>query len=182
MNVLPVARPVDDDDAAFDRTLALDLLSRADLVRLKAIARLHAFGLPPGMSGADLLHEAILRTMQGTRVRPPDVPLVAFLAETMRSIKSEQVRRYRRERDAATPEPRAVPDPERIMAATQELAAIYRLFADDRAATQILNGVGAGWSAEEIRKATNMSKTDYNSARKRMRRAFLRAGLTGRRS
>jgi len=64
------------------------------------------------------------------------------------------------------------------LAAEQELAAIARLFADDPVALRILACLGEGMSAEQIRVVTGLSKTDYDSARKRMRRALLREGLT----
>ena len=56
--------------------------------------------------------------------------------------------------------------------------AIGNLFAQDPVALQIISGLGDGLRAEEIRQALGMSKTDYDSARKRMRRALIRAGLT----
>jgi RNA polymerase sigma-70 factor (ECF subfamily) len=45
-------------------------------------------------------------------------------------------------------------------------------------ALQIIAGLGDGLTAEEIRRTLGMGKTDYDSARKRMRRALIRAGLT----
>ncbi len=58
---------------------ALAALSEDDLLRLRAIARLRARSLPSGMSWSDLLHEAVLRALAGTRPWPPGVPLLAFL-------------------------------------------------------------------------------------------------------
>jgi RNA polymerase sigma-70 factor (ECF subfamily) len=59
---------------------ALAALSEEDLVRLRAVARLRARSLPGGMSWSDLLHEAMLHALTGTRPWPPGVPLLAFLA------------------------------------------------------------------------------------------------------
>ena len=59
----------------------------------------------------------------------------------------------------------------------QQLAEIDRLFADDRQAQQVIEGLFEGWSPEQIRARYDMSKTDYDSTRKRMRRALLREGL-----
>jgi RNA polymerase sigma-70 factor (ECF subfamily) len=64
------------------------------------------------------------------------------------------------------------------LSARQELTAIERLFADDPAALKIIAGLGLGLSAEQIRIATGIPKTDYDSARRRMRRTLLREGLT----
>jgi hypothetical protein len=55
------------------------------------------------------------------------------------------------------------------LSARQELTAIGRLFADDPVALQVIAGLGQGLSAEQIRVATGISRTDYDSARRRMR-------------
>jgi DNA-directed RNA polymerase specialized sigma24 family protein len=175
-----------------DRALALKLVTDCDLLRLKVIARLHGRSLPPDLSWADLLQEALARVLDGSRAIPPGVPTVAFLAGVMRSIKAEHWRRRRRANEqqpvlateyqvvaaetteACDPQP----DPERWLIAAQQLQAIGTLFAQDPVALQIIAGLGDGLTAEEIRRALGMTKTDYDSARKRMRRAVIRAGLT----
>jgi RNA polymerase sigma-70 factor (ECF subfamily) len=53
-----------------------------------------------------------------------------------------------------------------------------QLFADDVAALKIIEGLCDGLSAEQIRLSTGLSKTEYDSARRRMRRTVLREGLT----
>lgn len=169
-----------------ERALARGLVTEIELVRLKAIARLYAWGLPPDMGWADLLQEALLRVLQGSRRRPDNVSMIAFVTGIMRSLKAEQHRRRQREAPsgsgdnvaAATLDP--APDAERSLAARQELAAIYRLFADDAVATRILNGLGSGLSPEEICAANGLSRTDYESARRRMRRCLLRHNLAWR--
>ena len=174
------------------RALAVKLVTDCDLLRLKVIARLHGRSLPPDISWADLLQEAFARVLDGSRAIPPDVPAVAFLAGVMRSIKAEHWRRRRRateqqpvlasEYHLAAPESAEgcdrQPDPERWLIAAQQLQAIGMLFAQDPVALQIIAGLGDGLTAEEIRRTLGMSKTDYDSARRRMRRALIRAGLT----
>ena len=175
-----------------ERALALKLVSDCDLLRLKVIARLHGRSLPPDVSWADLLQEAFARVLDGSRAIPAHVPTVAFLAGVMRSIKAEHWRQRRRateqqpvlateyqsgaapSADACDPQP----DPERWLIAAQQLEAIGMLFAHDPVALQIIAGLGEGLTAEEIRRALALSKTEYDSARKRMRRALIRAGLT----
>ena len=175
-----------------DRALALKLVTDCDLLRLKVIARLHGRSLPPDLSWADLLQEALARVLDGSRAIPPAVPTVAFLAGVMRSIKAEHWRRRRRANEqqpvlateyqvvaaetaeACDPQP----DPERWLIAAQQLQAIGTLFEHDPVALQIISGLGDGLTAEEIRRTLGMTKTDYDSARKRMRRALIRAGLT----
>ena len=72
-------------------------------------------------------------------------------------------------------------DPERQLAALQQLSALDRLFADDLPALEVLSGLGEGLTPEEIQKTYGLSRTDYESTRKRIRRALLRDGLAWRR-
>jgi DNA-directed RNA polymerase specialized sigma24 family protein len=172
--------------------LALDLVSQMDLLRLKAIARVYARGLPPEVTWEDLLQEALTRVIVGSRRRPEGITTVAFVAGILRSLRAEHWRRATRESGGddilridhehddslalALSDP--TPGPERALSARQELIAIRQLFADDPTASKIIEGLGEGFSAEQIRRSTGLSKTDYDSARKRIRRALLREGLT----
>ncbi|MGE0420693.1 MAG: sigma-70 family RNA polymerase sigma factor [Reyranellaceae bacterium] len=171
------------DAGAGDVGRALKALSDADLVRLKSLARLWSRGLPGGIGWADVLNEAILRSLDGSRRWPPDVPLLAFLSGVMRSIRDEHWRRARRDHALLVASPDAdgsvaAPDnPERVLAAAQALGAINVLFADDPAALKILAGLAEGMTAGDIRLHYDMSEREYDSTRKRMRRALLRQGL-----
>lgn len=171
--------------------LALNLVSEMDFLRLKAIARLYARGLPPDVDWDDLLQEAFTRVLVGARVKPDHIEVVPFLAGTIRSLRSAHLRRAQRSepsdevatdnaselrRDLELLDPG--PGPERSLIARQELEVVQRLFADDPLALQIIEGLGDGMSAEQIRAASRISKVDYDSARKRMRRCLLREGLT----
>lgn len=165
---------------------ALAGLSDADLLRLQALARLRARSLPPGVSWSDLLHEAIVRALDGSRQWPPHLPLLAFLSGVMRSLCDEMWRRRGREAElivsgdegawvqAACP----APDAERVLAAAEAVSAIHRLFADDAIVLRIVSGLAAGLTAEEIRAMHDLSPVAYDSARRRMRRALLRIGLS----
>lgn len=173
------------------QAVAQKLVTQMDLLRLKAIARLHARGLPPEVGWADLLQDAFARVLDGSRKRPDGVPMVAFLGGVMRSLRAEHCRRVRRiasrlpqllvELDlAAGPAAEAgdpTPDPERSLIALEQLGEIERLFADDPRALQIIEGLFEGWLPEQIRVTFGMSKTEYDSTRKRMRRTLLREGL-----
>jgi DNA-directed RNA polymerase specialized sigma24 family protein len=170
--------------------LALKLVSEMDLLRLKTIARLHARGLPPDIGWEDLLQEALTRVLTGARRVPEQVAPVAFIAGVMRSLRSEHWRRagemraryaasdYRSYRTREQALRDSAPDPERSLIAIEELKTIERLFADDPVVLRIIDGLGEGLSAEQIRSALALSKTDYDSARRRMRRCLLREGLT----
>lgn len=172
------------------QALALKLVTEMDLLRLKAVARLYARGLPAEVGWTDLLQEAFARVLDGSRNCPDGLPMVVFLAGVMRSIRTEYCRRAHRlgaqlpqmlaELDLGGPASEAsdpTPDPERSLIAMQQLAEIDRLFAADARALQIIEGLFEGWSPEQIRARYDMSKTEYDSTRKRMRRALLREGL-----
>lgn len=183
----PVAVAVDNTTA--DVVRAIHALTDADLLRLKALARLWTRGLPDSIGWADVLHEAIARALDGSRKWPPDVPILAFLSGIMRSICEDQWRRARRDSqilvrdeevsDLCAPgdevEP---PGPERLVAAAQSLAAIDHLFAGDPLALKVIAGLAEGLTPPEIRKRYGMSDREYDTTRKRMRRALLRRGLT----
>jgi DNA-directed RNA polymerase specialized sigma24 family protein len=161
------------------KALELELVTRNDLLRLKVLARLHARGLPPEVAWTDLLQEAFARVLDGSRRQPVGLPIVPFLAGVMRSIKTEHWRRARRE---ARQLPKLLPasptpNPESGLIAFQELSAIDKLFADDPQARQVLTGLAEGRSPDEICAFNNLSKTDYDSTRKRIRRVLLREGL-----
>jgi DNA-directed RNA polymerase specialized sigma24 family protein len=175
------------DHTTVDVARAIRALSDADLVRLKALARLWSRGLPGGLGWVDVLNEAIVRVLDGSRPWPPKVPLLAFLSGVMRSICDDHWRRARREVSvgddidlgALVEEAEGTPDPERTLAAAQALAEVNRLFAHDRQASRIIAGLAEGLGARDIQRLYGMSETEYDSVRKRMRRALLRCGLAG---
>jgi DNA-directed RNA polymerase specialized sigma24 family protein len=188
-HVMEIPRDVPKTPAA--QALALNLVTAMDLLRLKSVARLYARGLPPEVGWADLLQEAFARVLDGSRKCPEGLPITAFLAGVIRSIRTEHWRRARKqaarlpqilaelapggdlEGEAGDP----TPDPERSLIAMQLLTEIYRLFAEDPRALQVVEGLFEGLSPEQLRARYDMSKTDYDSTRKRMRRALLREGL-----
>jgi RNA polymerase sigma-70 factor (ECF subfamily) len=172
--------------------LALGLIGQMDLLRLKTIARVYARGLPPEVAWEDLLQEALTRVVAGSRQRPEGVTIVPFVAGILRSLRAEHWRRTTREFGGncrlqidhesdeslalALPDPAA--GPERTLSARQEIIVIKQLFADDPTVLKIIDGLGEGLAADQIRRSAGLSKTDYESARRRMRRALLREGLT----
>jgi DNA-directed RNA polymerase specialized sigma24 family protein len=171
--------------------LALGSVSRMDLLRLKAIARIYARGLQPEGVWEDLLQEALTRVLTGSRLQPDGVPVVVFVAGILRSLRADYWRRARRESrdgnvriDDESEElvglalADSAPGPERALEDWQQLTLIRMLFAADPAALKIIDGVSAGLSAEQIRRSSGLSKVEYDSTRRRMRRTVLREGLT----
>jgi RNA polymerase sigma-70 factor (ECF subfamily) len=173
------------------QALDANLVNEAQLLRLKVIARLHARGLPPHLSWVDLLQEAFTRVLDGSRHQPEGIPMVTFVAGVMRSIKEQYWRQARRGARKlpillAELEPMDLyggepldpqPSPERRIIAIQEMEAINKLFEDDLPARQIISALYEGWTPEETCANQAMSKTDYDSTRKRIRRALIKAGL-----
>jgi DNA-directed RNA polymerase specialized sigma24 family protein len=166
-----------------ETALALNLITRMDFLRLKAIARLHARGLPADVTWDDLLQEAFTRVIVGTRRKPADISMVAFIAGIMRSLRSE----HRRRAQAGPGSRGALPvdqlhdqsaDLEQSLIARQELESIQRRFAGDAVVNGLIQCLAEGLSPTQICAALRISKTDYDSARKRLRRALLKEGLT----
>lgn len=170
-----------DGKTPLERAVAAKLIGDMNLLRLKASARFLARGLAPDIYWWDLLQEAFARVLNGSRRRPPEVPIDVFMTGVMRSIRAEhwrrrwqlEVSRFLSGEQLSDP----APDPERAVVAQQELEAIKELFADDPIVTHIITGLGDGLTAEEIRSKYGLSATEYDSARKRMRRALLRDGI-----
>ena len=174
------------DNTTVDVARAIHALSSADLVRLKALARLWTRG-QDALAWSDVLHEAIARALGGARRWPPGVPIVAFLSGIMRSICEDHWRRARREGRVLAREEDvadlggtdAASDPERTLAAAQALAAVNDLFAGDAVALMVIAGLADGLSPPEICRLYGLTERDYDTTRRRMRRALLRHGLAG---
>lgn len=161
---------------------AIRRLSAADWVRLKKVAAYYA---RPAIPALDLLQEAFLRALDGSRVCPAHVDTVRFLAEAMRSIADgEQEKAGRRpalvsiEGESGAAAALSFPDPApgvefRIVQAEQDArkrSDLLALFEDDPAAKDILEGTMEGMTAEELRELTGLDKTAYDSKRKLIRR------------
>jgi RNA polymerase sigma-70 factor (ECF subfamily) len=174
------------DRTAADAASAIEALSETDLARLKALAQLWSRGLPGGLGWADVLHEAIVRVLDGSRVWPFGVPILAFLSGVMRSICHDYWRRVRHEqrllisrddqsRDGLTVDPMdELADPERVAVGVAGLADVFRLFAVDPVALKIIDGMANGLAAKDICRTYGISALDYDTARRRMRRTLLR--------
>ena len=130
-----------------------------------------------GVQWTDLLHEAVLRALEGTRRWPEQVPVVTFLAGIMRSLAEEYWRQHRmRAALFATPAAEvadAAPNPEREVIARNALTALDRLFRGDEDALKVITGLSHGLTSDEIQQAYGMDATRYATTRRRIRRAIL---------
>lgn len=159
----------------------MERLSTADSARLAQLARLRCLGAV-GLEWQDLLHEAFIRMLDGRRRWPRDVPFVAFMAQTMRSIASEtrqadmvefgalEEHEARGEQGAAHALAGTDITPEREMAGRQMLLEIEALFADDAIGLAVLEGLARGDPAGEMQMQLGLDPTTYASTLRRIRR------------
>jgi DNA-directed RNA polymerase specialized sigma24 family protein len=169
----------------------LAALSDADLLRLKRFAQLRSLRLPL-LNWSDLLNEAIVRVLDGSRLWPPDVDFIVFLLQSIRSIASEQWRRIQRTpvtREADLPPANPVNterasldelgrdelNPEREVLAAFALRDVMTIFRADQHATAILVGLAEGDAPTDIQRRASMTSIQYASAQRRIRRALARA-------
>lgn len=172
---------------------AIEGLSHVELLRLEKYARYRIKGLGRKAAGRehdDLLREAMAVTLAGNRRwKKSTVDFFTHLVGVMRSISSHWGEQYdpaearlesefvskKGETHVVSPLLMAVspePDPERILDAKQQLKKIEKFFATDPTVPRIIQGFRAGLNGLEIQSATGLSKTDYESALRRMRRGI----------
>lgn len=165
---------------------ALEELTIADMIRLSMIIKKFE---GRGFSTDDLVQEALVRILDGTRKWKRGMQMFPFLYSTMSSIADSNFKRKSTEnaikfsKDQLTEDKiskihgESSPSPESLMidneadeVNAQRLQELFDLFKDDKDATLILMGEADGLVPEEIRKIGNMDKTRYDSTRKRIRR------------
>lgn len=129
----------------------------------------------------DLLQEAFSRILAGTRRWPQSVPLVAFVAQLLRSLASE----HHRQQTAhpivaldASSDPSGLPltiaddqpGADLQMEADERRAALARRLDADPAALAVLSGHERGETAAETMSRAGLTPLEYDAARKRFRR------------
>jgi DNA-directed RNA polymerase specialized sigma24 family protein len=169
---------------------ALRALERADLLRLDKKAKHRALG--SGMEGDDLLHEAIVRTLEEDgRNCPSHVALPVYLDNAMRSIADGERAKYRRELPDGVGQPQdgalataldPAPLPADLALARIDLLkvldSLQQTFENDPQALAVIIGNLEEWSATEIKDMEGMNEKQYAAARKRVRRAIERKSDT----
>jgi RNA polymerase sigma-70 factor (ECF subfamily) len=172
-----------DDVEASIRTFSV-----ADWSRLHKVAR--AFAFNSGWTFEDLLQEAILRTLQGTRNCPGDVDVMKHLIESMSSISDGEREKSRRQathlliaqpgfEDAEDP-----PSPE--WSAEDNLvyeggkAEILAMFDDDPVARDLVEGILARFDTNQLKELTGLEGTAYNTKRTLVRRRLQKFSPRGR--
>jgi len=159
---------------------ALAALTPSELLRLKRVAQLRA-RLIPGLEWDELLNEALLRALDGSRRWPEGVPLLAFIAGVMRSLVDGRAQERRRlvERALAVGQTPAAPAPDDRLHARQCLAAIVKFFAGDPDVLALIAALAQQHLGCADNPAPRLGKKRREAARKRLARAILRGQLDG---
>ena len=168
---------------------AISSLSAADLLRLRQLAQLRSMGLPD-LEWRDLLQEAFSRALSGARRWPRDVPFMAFLAQTMKSIASDAWRRKSSEAAVTSISAASMADvgdrgeagsadlhPEREMEARDAIQRIEAIFENDPAALLLIYAIGEGQTPAEIQLQQRLTSTQYATIQRRIRRRITKAML-----
>jgi DNA-directed RNA polymerase specialized sigma24 family protein len=164
---------------------ALEALTMADQVRLKRIAQIRAAGIP-GVEWDDLLQEAIMRLLSGSRQCPQDVPFMACLLQTIRSI-AHEARQHGKLMPIASCEDAGDvgvideltferPGPESQAIVRNQIEWIQSMFKNDAESLTVLHALAEGLSPEETVSKVGMTLKRYQSAQKRIRRKLANIG------
>ena len=168
---------------------ALAAMSRADMIRLSKAETWFARNNPTNT----LLTDAINKTWEGTRSWKRGMGIVEHLYGVMRSLANNEHKKKTISKKSmaftnddgtekskiavqvSTPSPEAMmiereKQEEREKNAKELADKVLEIFAKDDNAMWILMGEMDGQSAEEIRKLSEMDRTQYNSTRKRISR------------
>jgi len=162
---------------------AYEALSAGDKLKLDAVETVLRRGTEFGPQ--ELLHEAMCRALLGRRNCPRDVPFMAFLIESMKSIASHaRERRHRSPSLAAVPRHgRAIEGPpdcasdglnpeehllEKEAAGTVET--IHGLFEDDGEAQLVVLGWAEGLRGKPLRNSAGLDQAGLDYAGKRIRK------------
>jgi DNA-directed RNA polymerase specialized sigma24 family protein len=157
-------------------------LGKIDLIRLRRAGRLYAFGLDCEVD--DLLGDAVMLALSGSRTCPRDMAVLPFLVGIMRSRASAlresaqrrgiqiQIDGTGRERETMAPIVETTPHDllDRCDDYEARLAALEELLADDVEALEVLQADLREASKAEIMGALKINAVQYATIRRRMRR------------
>jgi DNA-directed RNA polymerase specialized sigma24 family protein len=171
---------------------AFEALSPSDKLKLGAIDDMMRGGT--GLGKGDLVQEAILRALDGSRNCPRDVSLMAFLVTSMQSIAGHERTKQRRlvslnmaeTIDASVVDPAAAarsPEDDLVQKQSADaVQAIYAAFSDDPEAQLVLMGWTEELRGAALREATGLDQGQLDYAirriRTRMRKLYNEGMLT----
>jgi DNA-directed RNA polymerase specialized sigma24 family protein len=143
---------------------ALSVLSAEHKTLLVKIAR--AYARKTIYSHEDLLHEALIRVLEGKRAWPRKLPVAVFLRGVMRSIASDWMAEGRD--DAVDIDDIGYVN--HAAAARIDMQKMFALFDDDPVAQKIFVAMLEGVKGEELRRLSGLAPKDYETKRTKMRR------------
>ncbi len=169
----------------------LNNLSTADFVRIRKIAAFYGKGY---IEPDELISKAFIAILSGARNCPTDVNVIAFLANTMRSLASSNFKSLDRSPEflevipsiegefdglPSRDYPSQSPSAEETLLLTEEIGFVLSLFADDEITHLIVEGLLEGMSSSELQELACLDKTSYESKRKLIRRRLDKAKSKG---
>lgn len=164
-------------------------LTPDDLLKLTVIERQLLGGT--SFRRHDLFNEAVCRALLGRRKCPADVPVIAFLAQTMKSIASHERERQKRivhsvdvENQPASAtigvgELATALSPEELViereaeASAISMDEIRGVLAGDHEAARVLEGMAREMKGRELRDFAGLDQYRLDYAKARIRKAFL---------
>lgn len=171
---------------------AIDLLSQADLLRIRGYAQFRMRAVPAthtyGRNFEDLISEALTATISGQRRwNKSAVDFVGHLCGAIRSISSHwrtgggaeyssstKTQIDQPGRDSISEIPSQRPDAERQVAAAQQIEQIKALFANDHMVINIIDGMSEGLNGRELKAKLGLSQVELESTMRRLRRGVHR--------
>ncbi len=167
-----------------DAYAALQALSADDLKKLALYAR--KFAAYTRSSAAELVNEAVLRTLNGDRKCPRDLPMMTFLAQTIRSVANGEYKDPGRKATLelvpshGKMETPFEPVDERVAAdenliEKQTVNAVLALFDDDPLAQSVAEGIMIGMEGQELCELAEIDATALAAVRKKIGRRIASA-------
>lgn len=168
---------------------SISAFSDVDWVRIKKVGQIYAF-YP--VEADELVQEALCRALAGTRKCPRNVTVLIFLLNTIRGIAHDEHNKKEHKRkevsvhsgesdqniDAITPRS-LEPTGEQTLISKEQFqnteARLLELFEGDEIAQLIVFGDMEGENGQELRHATGLSQTEFNSKRRFIKRKLNRA-------
>lgn len=159
---------------------AIESLGVADYAKLMLIARHFARTRLRGTvtEPADLLHDAITKTLDGRRRWNKEVSIIKHLDRSMESDSGHVLAQRIAHGTEPLPDHEHEPaapfnDPINRLSALEQVQDVLDLFADDKVARDLLFLKSQGLSAAEIQRELGIGKTQYETVTKRIRRHYV---------
>lgn len=160
----------------------LELLSPDDKIRLRIIERRRRDGTD--FRQGELYHDAVCRALIGKRRCPVGLPLIAFVAQTMRSLASHRRAQLKRARLVANnghsgdvPGQHLLTNQHNPEAAlieqedTDVVAGIYECLEGDDEAQLVIMALAHGKKGKELRDELGIDQATYDYAMRRIKKA-----------